>query len=279
MLNKRIPAIAAVASLFLIEASRLSYADTMIWINDVNTNSDIGELDITTQSIVPGSVHSTGQFLLDIGFIGSTLYGTTGSALYVINKSTGAATLVGNYGGVGAGGMNSLVGSAAGVLFGASNSTTEVYTINPATAVATNFAPSPAAATGDVAFAGTTLYESAQATGGASALVDVNTNSVVGIFHVGGTTIGSVFALTDDGTTLYALSGTEVYSVDLSDAALTQLFNYGGDGLAGARGAAFIGEGAAVVPESSTWAMMLLGFACLSFAGYRASRRGAAFAA
>jgi hypothetical protein len=262
-----------------METSKLAYADTMIWINDVNANSNIGELDITTQSIVTGSVHSTGQFLLDIGFIGSTLYGTTGHALYVINKSTGAATLAGNYGGVGAGGMNSLVGSAAGVLFGASNATTEVYRINPATAVATNFAPSPATATGDVAFAGTTLYESANATGG-SELVDVNTNSVVGLFHVGSTTIGSVFALTDDGTTLYALSGTEVYSVDLSDAALTPLFNYGGDGLAGARGAAFIGEGAAVVPESSTWAMLLFGFAGLGYAGYRKARIGpTAFAA
>jgi hypothetical protein len=33
------------------------------------------------------------------------------------------------------------------------------------------------------------------------------------------------------------------------------------------------------VPEPSTWAMMLLGFAGLSFAGYRASRRDAAAAA
>jgi hypothetical protein len=31
-----------------------------------------------------------------------------------------------------------------------------------------------------------------------------------------------------------------------------------------------------VVPEPSTWALMLLGFAALSFAGYRASRRTAA---
>jgi hypothetical protein len=33
------------------------------------------------------------------------------------------------------------------------------------------------------------------------------------------------------------------------------------------------------VPEASTWAMMVLGFAGLGFAGYRASRRNAAFAA
>jgi hypothetical protein len=33
------------------------------------------------------------------------------------------------------------------------------------------------------------------------------------------------------------------------------------------------------VPESSTWAMMLLGFAGLGFAGYRKAKRAATFAA
>ena len=35
----------------------------------------------------------------------------------------------------------------------------------------------------------------------------------------------------------------------------------------------------APVPEASTWAMMLLGFAGLSFAGYRTSRKSATVAA
>ena len=35
----------------------------------------------------------------------------------------------------------------------------------------------------------------------------------------------------------------------------------------------------ATVPEPSTWAMMLLGFAGLGFAGYRKSRKAAALAA
>jgi hypothetical protein len=33
------------------------------------------------------------------------------------------------------------------------------------------------------------------------------------------------------------------------------------------------------IPEPSTWAMMLVGFAGLGFAGYRVSRKTAAFAA
>jgi hypothetical protein len=38
-------------------------------------------------------------------------------------------------------------------------------------------------------------------------------------------------------------------------------------------------SGSLAVPEPSTWAMMTLGFACLGFAGYRASRKSGAVAA
>jgi hypothetical protein len=41
----------------------------------------------------------------------------------------------------------------------------------------------------------------------------------------------------------------------------------------------FDGSMTAVVPEPSTWAMMLLGFAGLGFAGYRSSRRAGVIAA
>jgi hypothetical protein len=41
----------------------------------------------------------------------------------------------------------------------------------------------------------------------------------------------------------------------------------------------YSGEAVANVPESSTWAMMLLGFAGLGFAGYRAARKGVSLAA
>jgi hypothetical protein len=40
-----------------------------------------------------------------------------------------------------------------------------------------------------------------------------------------------------------------------------------------------VGGAAVTVPEPSTWAMMLLGFAGLGFAGYRASRKKVALAA
>lgn len=57
---------------------------------------------------------------------------------------------------------------------------------------------------------------------------------------------------------------------------------WAGSQIAANSGEAFFAEQLYVrsaVPEPSTWAMMLIGFAGLGFAGYRASRRTAAFAA
>ncbi len=75
------------------------------------------------------------------------------------------------------------------------------------------------------------------------------------------------------------MNGPQAYSGDESAPAfLTGVY----DGLnlgTGAAAIVTISSGASPVPEISTWAMMLLGFAGLAFAGYRASRRGAALAA
>jgi PEP-CTERM motif len=61
------------------------------------------------------------------------------------------------------------------------------------------------------------------------------------------------------------LNGTYDTDVALS---LTSASYVSGDGVVSGR--------PSVVPEPSTWAMMLLGFAGLAFGGYRASRKGAA---
>jgi hypothetical protein len=51
----------------------------------------------------------------------------------------------------------------------------------------------------------------------------------------------------------------------------------GSSGIGGGGGGSFVWEQS--IPEPSTWAMMLLGFAGLGFAGYRTSRRVASIAA
>ncbi len=241
-----------------------AYADINLWIDDVAGN--IGLVDVTTQSVVPGSVHSTGQALTDIAFIGNQMYGTTFSQLFRIDSATGAATLVGTYN-VGAAGMNALVGNGASLL-AASNATSEVYSINPATAAGANFAPSILPSAGDLAFDGGNLFLSAIDTTGGDSLVNVTAGVNIGNF-VGVPNEPAVFGLANDGSTTYAVDGTEVFTLNTATALLTPLFDYGGAGLRAAIGTAFIAEGPPGVPEPSTWAMMLLGFAGLGYIGFK----------
>jgi hypothetical protein len=248
-------------------------ADSFLWIDD--TSGNIGEVDVTTKTFVAGSLHATGQNLTDIAFIGSQMYGTSFFQLFTINDASGATALVGTYI-VGNSGMNALVGSGSALL-GASFTTNEVYIINPSNAAGFNFAPSPLRSAGDLACSGCQLFGGQlilSATNGSSgdSLVNVSTDSVVGAFVP---TEKAVDGIANDGTTTYAVDGTEIFTVDVSDAVLTPFFDYSGNGLGDAEGTAFMAENTTVfsVPEPSTWAMMLLGFAGLGFAGYRKSRR------
>ena len=87
---------------------------------------------------------------------------------------------------------------------------------------------------------------------------------------------GGLFHTPDN---VYIVFGPRTYSGDESAPTfLTGVYN-GTDLGTGVDAIVTISGGASPVPEISTWAMMLLGFAGLGFAGYRASRRGAALAA
>lgn len=60
-----------------------------------------------------------------------------------------------------------------------------------------------------------------------------------------------------------------------ASAGVTLLIVAGGGG----GGGSFVFETGAVVPEQSTWAMVLLGFAGLAMAGHRTSRKAVSIAA
>jgi hypothetical protein len=249
---------------------------SMMWIDD--TSGNIGLVNTTNGAVT--DVSNTGQILTDIGFVGTQMYGTTFTSLYKINNITTSATssLIGTYS-VGGRGMNALVGSGTSLL-AASNATTTVYSIaNPSTSAATtNFATGlPGASAGDLAFHGGTLYESAVAGNGNDELVNVNTKAVVGFLTIGGVRQSSVFGLADDGTTMFAVQGTRIYTVNLATGALTFDVDYGGGHLGNANGAAFLNESVGGVPEPSTWAMMILGFAGIGFLAYRRKNRSSAF--
>ena len=205
-------------------------ADSFLWIDD--TSGNIGEVDVTTKTFVAGSLHATGQSLTDIAFIGSQMYGTSFFQLFTINDASGATALVGTYI-VGNSGMNALVGSGSALL-GASFTTNEVYIINPSNAAGFNFAPSPLRSAGDLACSGCQLFGGQlilSATNGSSgdSLVNVSTDSVVGAFVP---PEKAVDGIANDGTTTYAVDGTEIFTVDVSDAVLTPFFDYSGNGLA-----------------------------------------------
>lgn len=251
-------------------------AGPVLWISDASGN--IGQVDIASGSVVAGSVHNTGQALTDIGFNSAgTLYGTTFGALFSLNTSTGAATGLGAYGSVN--GMNALVGGGGTSLLGAAFTTTQIYSINPGSpGTLSNFAPSPMISAGDLAFVGATLYGSGTDISGNNVLLNLSTNSIVDFFRVGsiaGPMLNAVFGLADDGTNMYAVNGTDVYTVDLATAVLTPLFDYAlnenGQNLGAATGSAFIGEGSTDVPEPLT--LSLFGVGCASLAAWRLRRK------
>ena len=217
-------------------------------------------MDVTTGAV--SNLHSTGGHVLtDIGFVGTQLYGVTFDQLFSVSTATGAATLVGAFSPAN-NGMNAIVGSG-GSLLGASNTDTNLYGINPTTAVTTVLKTGlPGTSAGDLAFAGSTLYASEiDPRTGLDMLVNVSTGTTVADFNGAGGPFNAVFGLGFTGGTMYAVDGTRVYSVNLGTAALTPLSNYGGHGLAGAFGAAVVGE--STVPGQNM-GEGLLGFAAMT---------------
>lgn len=238
-----------------------------LWIDDASGN--IGTVDLATNTVTV--LGNAGVVLTDIGFTSNgNLYGTSFSGLYSVNRTTGAATLVQSYGGVGAGGMNALVGNGTG-LYAASNATTSLYSIgvSPFSITALSGATGGGSA-GDLAFgASGALYETLN--NGNLDKLTISGGTVTSTI-VGNTGNSGVFGLAtgDDGVT-YAVAGTQIYTVDLSTGVLTPLLNYAGQGLGPANGTAFVTESPRV-PEPATFALLGTGLLGL-FMIRRRSRR------
>ncbi len=109
--------------------------------------------------------------------------------------------------------------------------------------------------------AGQTLHVSGWVTGNGTSPSDVN-------FNFDGTTYVSINPVPSQGWTEYSFTvtatGTDTFSVGFrNDPNFDGLDSFS----------------VSTVPEASTWAMMLAGFAGLGFAAFRTSRKRAAFAA
>ncbi len=140
-------------------------------------------------------------------------------------NTTGAATHVGAFT-AGGGGMNALVGNGASLL-GASAADNNLFTINPATAAAAvTGVTQPGVSAGDLTFAGGALYASqVDPANGFDMLVNATTGTKIADFTTGGGTLTDVFGLATTTGQVYAVAGTQVYSVKLSTGALTPLGN------------------------------------------------------
>jgi hypothetical protein len=241
-------------------ASLSASAQNLLYITDIN--GKVGTVNLTTDSVTV--LGSSGVVLHDIGFTSNgSLYAATSTSLYSMNSTNGSTTLIGSFGGAGNNLINGLVGDGS-ELIATSYSTNKLYAVDV----------SPLSTT---AFSGTLNgVSNGDATFGANgALYDILTNGDLDKTTISGTTITStIIGATGDKSVsgmatsstgqVFAISGTEIYTVDLNTAALTPFLNYAGHGLSTVTGAAIASSGMLVVPEPGNVALLLAGVAGLA---------------
>lgn len=236
-----------------------AHAAPILWVDD-----DAGRLarvDVANGAVT--IVGSMGVVMWDIAFdpLGN-LFGIANGNLYRINTTTAAPTFIGSMGAS----INSLVFDAAGTLYGANNS---LYTINPNTGLATlrGNGGVPYSSSGDLAIVNGNLLLSSGLPA-ADTLLRLNASNGVAT-AVGPMGISQVFGLASpNGNDLYAVAGTQVFSVNPLTGATSNPRSYAGQGLTLAYGTAFFGE-AAPIPELQTYAMFAAGLAVVAFVARR----------
>ena len=227
-------------------------AGPIMYVHDSQGN--LGTVDVANGAV--SIVGNMGSIMTDIAFdpLGN-LYGITFSGTYSINKNTAASTFIGNHG---IAGGNALVFGANGTLYGAGNSTNNLFTINPLTGIGSSLGSMGFASGGDLAFNGSTLYLASSS----GQLVSVNLGSLPSTSAVGAFGVSNIFGIaTGDNGVLYAVGGTNVYTVNTASGAATGPVSFGGQGLGQAFGQSFLSEagGGGSVPEPATLALMGLG--------------------
>jgi PEP-CTERM motif len=263
----------AVAAALLLSGA--AQAAPILWISDDNGN--LATVDVATNTSV--LIGNSGVDLTDIAFdAGGNLFGVaftgSNSTLYRVNTATAALTSIGL---LGVNGMNALVFGSDGTLYGASNATNQLYRIDPNTAASVALGGVGQSA-GDLAFVGSQLYLSANnpvAAGDILRTIDFGppaTGSTVGAFGV-----EDMFGLARaENGILYGVARNRIYTIDTATGAATLAVTYNYLGRGDAYGSSFFLEAVSgVVPEPSSWAMMIVGFGAAG-AMIRRSRRKSA---
>ncbi len=265
---------ASAVTLAIIASGGSAAAGTLFGINDSDNSLVIINPEAATVTTV-GSLGVAGGDFGDLAYDSTTgtaywAAGRGNNNLYSVNLTTGAASLIGNYG------VNDLFGltfdTANNTLYGFATNQ-NVYTINVSTGASTILSGNHGLYPGGAAYVAATDTIYLQAAGGGG----VNTIDAVtgaGTFFSAG-----AGAINDNGLTWDVARGRffandysgNVYSYAADFNSRSLVLNYGSslDGI--------ISVETGAVPEPATWAMMLLGFFGLG-AAIR-SRKSAALAA
>ena len=233
-----------------------AFSAPTLWINDSAGN--LGTVDVATGNV--NVIGNSGRVLTDIAFDSAgNLFGVDFDNLYSVNATTGATTLIGSLGPVTS--FNALVFGSNGTLYGASNN---LYTVNTSTGAATSIGPIGFASAGDLAFLNSVLY----LTTSNGQLVSLNTATGAGTL-IGATGIANLFGLAAPaGGPLFGVAGTNIYNVSPVTGAASLTMGFGGRGLSGANGQAFIDEAQVEevqAPEPSTFLLLSGGLVAVAW--------------
>lgn len=241
-------------------------AEPLLFIHDGSFN--LGTVDVATGAV--SIIGNMGVQMTDIAFDpDGNLFGVSFSDVYSINKNTAQVSLIGAHG---IAGGNALLFGSDGTLYAAGADTTNLFTVNPNTGESAVEFDMGFQSAGDLAFNSGRFFLAARLAGD-DALVEIDLG-VPSATSIGSFGFDTVFGLaTGSDGVLYALSGTNVLTVDIGTGAATVHQSFGGQGMSESFGSSFFTEAGATeseVPEPATLA--LVGLSALAM-GYGVRRR------
>ena len=244
---KRTIVAGVIISCFLLMSGSAN-ASPVLWAHDASGR--LGTIDLADGAV--NLIGSMGAVMTDIAYeADGSLWGLSTTDLYRINPQTAAATMIGPHS-IPQG--NALVFGADGRLYAAGAGTARLYTIDLDTGQSTSLGTTGFFSAGDLAFFHGNLYLSSTH----NELIRIDLDNQAAGTRIGNFGFTSVYGLaTADNDTLYGISLTRIFAVDVGSGQGTLVLDYKGNGLGSSFGSSFITEAAPSVPLPP--ALLLLG--------------------